>query len=110
MIRIPAVAFALAVLPLSPASSQAVAPAILEIERRAKTAPPEVAHFITRSLECWHWRGEEPYDDERRRQIISGMQQLRCEELGGDEERLATRYRERHDVLDLLNEARKSLD
>jgi hypothetical protein len=63
-----------------------------KIETLAKAAPEDVAKFVTRKLECFHWAGEEPYDTHRGREIERAMNRLRCDHLDRDEVALRKRH------------------
>jgi hypothetical protein len=63
--------------------------------------PAEVTTFVARWEECWHWAGEEPYDNARRQQIADGVARS-CPGNDEERERLRGRYRARPDVLDAL--------
>lgn len=77
--------------PVAVASPQ-VAPAPL---------PTDVSALIERWTNCWHFRGEEPYDAARQREIEAGMAKW-CP--GNDEERarLSVAWKDRADVVAAL--------
>src|SRR5262245_44804516 len=43
--------------------------------------PIPVAALIDRIVDCNHWRGEEPYDAERAKEIEAAISSLRCKDL-----------------------------
>ncbi|GAB2880111.1 hypothetical protein GCM10027277_56670 [Pseudoduganella ginsengisoli] len=51
-----------------------------------------MALFIDRYVECNHWGGEEPYDAERRKEILAAVTKLRCLQLDADEKALLKKY------------------
>ena len=57
-----------------------------------KGQPKDVVVFIDRYVECNHWGGEEPYDAERRREILAAVKKLRCLQLDADEKALLKKY------------------
>jgi hypothetical protein len=65
--------------------------------------PDEVAALIARWESCQHWAGEEPYDDERRREIAAGVA-ASCP--GNDETRarLLETYADRPDIVRRLRD------
>ena len=63
--------------------------------------PADVATLVARWEECWHWAGEEPYDNERRQQIADGVARS-CPGNPEERERLREKYGARPDVLDAL--------
>jgi hypothetical protein len=54
--------------------------------------PAEVRDFIDRRANCNHWFGENGYDEPRRAQIQSALNELRCADLERDEVALKRRY------------------
>ena len=54
--------------------------------------PTEVRDFIRRAVNCNHWAGEEPYNEERRAQMSAAVSSLRCRELDTDQKELRSRY------------------
>jgi len=54
--------------------------------------PREVRDFIRRAVNCNHWAGEEPYNEERRAQMAAAVSSLRCRELDTDQKELRARY------------------
>lgn len=63
--------------------------AVVEV---ALSEPAEVLDFVSRSANCQHWGGEEPYDEDRRAEIEAAMIEQRCDALTADGTRLATTY------------------
>jgi hypothetical protein len=59
----------------------------------AKRFPPAVQAFLDRSEQCEHWAGEEPYDEDRRKEIDAAFDELHCESLAAERQRLQQRYR-----------------
>ena len=60
----------------SSASASAVVAVAAAYERDASSVeamPAEVQAFIEARDECDHWRGEEPYDDDRAREITNAI-------------------------------------
>jgi hypothetical protein len=47
--------------------------------------PSNVSEFVYRRVDCNHWAGEDPYDEERREQIKKALGRLRCDVLEQDE-------------------------
>lgn len=82
-------------------------PDLDRIEALARAAVPEVRAFVTRKLECYHWAGEEPYDQERRRWIERAVNRLKCNRLDRDEVKLRQRYKGNPQTLEALDEAKK---
>jgi hypothetical protein len=72
---------------------------------RRAPVPREVRSLVDRRVGCNHWGGEDPYDQERAKEINSVMRSLRCVTLDRDEARLKRRYAGRSDVLRLLRRA-----
>lgn len=54
--------------------------------------PADVREFIDRRANCNHWFGEEPYDQERRAEILAALNELRCMTLDIDEAALKSRH------------------
>ncbi|HEY9218228.1 MAG TPA: hypothetical protein VIO94_09270 [Phenylobacterium sp.] len=75
-----------------------------DLDGRLKAAPSDVRSFVARRADCDHWTGEEPYDAERRAEIEAAIADLRCARIEQDEAVLRAHYRERPDILQLLDE------
>jgi hypothetical protein len=65
------------------------------------TMPAEVSKLIERWETCWHFAGEEPYDDARRKEIEAGINQW-CPGNETERARLTTKYRDRAYIQDAL--------
>lgn len=63
-----------------------------QINAVKKGQPKDVALFIDRYVECNHWGGEEPYNAERRKEILTAVTRLRCLQLDIDEKVLLKKY------------------
>lgn len=69
-----------------------------EVKPVAALMPEEVNLLVVRWESCQHWAGEEPYDEERRREIEAGV----AASCPGNEERRAAlleKYADRADVV-----------
>jgi hypothetical protein len=77
--------------------------------KQLASLPRDVRVHIDRQMGCNHWSGEEPYDAERRRQIMAAARELRCTSLERDEQRLRHRYASSPAVLKALTEYRDAL-
>lgn len=78
--------------------SNALTTAVLQI-------PADVFGWAQRSQSCAHWTGEEPYDEDRRRQIETAVAESRCDALGADLSALRRKYADDPPVLDILTQA-----
>lgn len=67
--------------------------------------PADVFGWTQRSQSCAHWSGEEPYDEERRRQIEAAVAESRCDALGTELTGLRRKYADDPPVLDILAQA-----
>lgn len=65
--------------------------------------PPDVARFIERRDGCDHFRGEEPYDEERRKFLNQKMTEL-CPSTDKALARLKNKYRKNKKIMVVLNE------
>ena len=70
--------------------------------------PPDVSDFIRRAVICNHWAGEEPYDEDRREQIATAVQSLRCRELDGDQAELRQRFQGNEEILGRIRQSRSA--
>ena len=70
--------------------------------------PPEVRDFIRRAVNCNHWAGEEPYNEERRAQMAAAVSSLRCRELDTDQKDLRSRYAKDAAVLARIVQSRRT--
>lgn len=68
---------------------------------RLDTMPADVSTLLERWENCWHFAGEEATDDARRIEIEAGINQW-CPGNEQERARLATKYRDRKDILDRL--------
>jgi hypothetical protein len=69
--------------------------------------PEDVAVFIERMVECNHWGGEEPYDNERAEQIRTAVEKARCGSLDSEEQALERKYKGNRKVLDAIGKAKE---
>ena len=67
--------------------------------------PADVFAWAQRSLNCAHWSGEEPYDNERRARIEAALAESRCDALGAELIALRQAYADDPPVLDILTQA-----
>jgi hypothetical protein len=72
-----------------------------------KGQPKDVAALIERIVECTHWSGEEPYDRERRNEILSAQKDLKCDRVAIDETTIRQRYARNPQVLNALKQAKE---
>jgi hypothetical protein len=68
---------------------------------RLDTIPAEVTTVVDRWTNCWHFAGEEAYDDARRIEIEAGINQW-CPGNEAERARLEAKYRDRPDVMSEL--------
>jgi hypothetical protein len=64
-----------------------------------KGQPEDVVQFINRHVECVHWGGEEPYDEERKKEIFAAVEKLGCLQLDDNERALRKKYAKDSGVL-----------
>ena len=69
--------------------------------------PEDVVAFIERIVECNHWSGEEPYDNERAEQIRKAVEKARCDSLDSDEQALERTYKGNKKVFEAIERAKK---
>jgi hypothetical protein len=69
--------------------------------------PAEVSEFIFRMVECSHWAGEEPFDEQRAVTIRQAVERLRCEAIDQDESSLRGAYEVNPRVLRAIDEAKQ---
>lgn len=78
-------------------------PVVKELQ---KDMPQDVVEFISRTAECNHWSGEEPYDKERADSINQALQKAGCAHLIKDEEELRSKYQKEKKILDTIEKAK----
>lgn len=95
-------------LSIAPVAAQDAEPNLDRIEQLAKSAPPDVAAFVSRMMECLHWAGEEPYDAARRREINRALRSLGCapDRLDRSASALRAKYSSESKILSLIELAR----
>ncbi len=76
---------------------------------RVEAAPRDVREFVMRRAGCNHFLGEDPYGDERRRQLAEALRDLRCDRLEADGRAIQKRYRHKADVVELLDATKDML-
>jgi hypothetical protein len=57
---------------------------------------------------CNHWSGEEPYDPERKAEILSAITDLKCEKLEVDEAAVLKRHAKKPAVKAALEKAKET--
>lgn len=73
-----------------------------------KGKPKDVAALIERIVGCNHWRGEEPYDAERKKEISSALTDLKCNRLTLDESKTLRKYENNPKVSNALKKAKET--
>ena len=71
--------------------------------------PPEVAKFKERRDLCDHFRGEEPYDEQRRRFLVENLQKY-CTGTDRALARLKTKYENSPEVMSALREYEEKIE
>jgi cytochrome c556 len=72
-----------------------------------KSQPKDVAALIERLAGCNHWSGEEPYDAERRKEILDAMADLKCDRLAADEAKALKRHAKNPKAIRALKQAKE---
>jgi hypothetical protein len=75
-----------------------------------KGQPKDVALFMDRYVQCNHWGGEEPYDADRRKEILAAVTRLRCQQLDADEKALLKKYWNTPSVSDAIKQTRQQFE
>ena len=73
-----------------------------------KGQPKDVAALIERVVGCNHWRGEEPFDAGRGKEISAALAGLRCSALPVDEPRAIKKYAKYPEILNALKKAKET--
>ena len=96
---------------LSGIALQASAAATHEEQMAAlkKGQPKAVASLIARMADCQHWRGEEPYDASRAKEMAAAMDKLRCDKLDQDMARLRKQFAHDPKVSRAIDDTRRML-
>jgi hypothetical protein len=71
-----------------------------------KGQPKDVVRLIERLAMCAHFGGEEPYDNERRREISLAVSKLKCDRIEKDEAAARKRYAKNPRTLEALEQAK----
>jgi hypothetical protein len=71
--------------------------------------PDDVAGYLSRLIECHHWAGEEPYNEERRKEIQAAAEHLACDSIEADERSLRSKYQGNREVLEKLDTEKAKL-
>jgi len=69
--------------------------------------PKDVVEFIDRVIKCAHWSGEEPYDADRTKQILSAEKKLNCARLKADETSILKKYTGNKSVSNAIKSTKK---
>ena len=68
--------------------------------------PPDARAVAERSLACQHFGGEvNGTGDERDQQVAATIKELKCDQVGQDLKDMREKYRQRPDLLKILDEA-----
>ena len=78
-----------------------------QVKEIANGQPEDVAALIERIVECNHWGGEEPYDNERAEQIRNAVEKARCDSLDSDERGLQQTYKGNSKVFEATGKAKE---
>jgi hypothetical protein len=68
-----------------------------------KGLPTDAAEVVRRAEGCVHWQGEEPFDQERRKQIEDALRELKCAKLRDDNTLLQAKYQSNEAVTKVLD-------
>lgn len=79
---------------------------LAEVKILQKGMPKDVAGFVSKSAECSHWGGEDPYDKERAEFIINAARKAGCSKLFGDKIHLRRKYRKNPKVIETIEKAK----
>ena len=83
---------------------------LFTIEAHAQSAwPADVQHFIERRDACDHFRGEDPYDEERSKFLQQKMTEF-CNGTDQELSRLKTKYRTDKRITATLNEYEQQIE
>ena len=77
------------------------------VEDLKKGQPKDVAVLIDRIVDCNHWSGEEAYDADRKKEILSALAELKCHQLPAAESAARKRYANNPKALQVLKTARE---
>jgi hypothetical protein len=77
-----------------------------EVKALQREMPKDIAVFISRTAECQHWSGEEPYDKERAEFIRNAMLKAGCSKVDAEEIRLRQKYRKNPKIIDTIKKAK----
>jgi hypothetical protein len=75
-----------------------------DVRTPVERTPRIVAAFIERRAYCNHFTGEEPYDRARATELTRTLRELRCNRVDRDERNVRRAFRNRPDILRLLDE------
>jgi hypothetical protein len=68
--------------------------------------PTDAVEIIERIVGCNHWAGEEAYDEERRKEIMNAVTELRCEDVNSDTDKISEKYSSNNRVVEAISTAR----
>jgi hypothetical protein len=80
---------------------------LVEVKILQKGMPKDVAAFVSKSADCSHWGGENPYDKERAEFIRNASRRAGCSSLDGEEIKLRHKYRRNPKVIETIENAKK---
>jgi hypothetical protein len=55
------------------------------VDALTQDQPADVAQFVIRRINCNHWLGEDPFDNDRAKEIQGAIERLRCQTIDQDE-------------------------
>ncbi|WP_051971299.1 hypothetical protein [Massilia sp. 9096] len=79
------------------------------VDALTRGQPQDVAALIGRIVDCNHWRGEEGYDADRKKEIREALRDLKCDRLDRDEAVVRKRYPNNRKVSAALDKAKDTV-
>jgi hypothetical protein len=67
-----------------------------------KGLPQDATAFLERVDGCDHFGGEEPYDEQRRKEILEAVTKLKCDSVDKDRDALLKKYKKQTQIVNKI--------
>ena len=75
-----------------------------------KGLPTDVITLLKRVDGCDHFAGEEPYDEQRRIEILKALTKLKCARIDKDRDALLKKYKKQNQIVNKIENFQSTLN
>lgn len=75
-----------------------------------KGLPKEVISILERVDGCIHFGSEEPYDEQRKNEILRAVKKLKCDSIDKDRSVILKKYKNQNSIINKINKFPEALN